>query len=157
VRFALESPENVLQTLDRFAHFGLDMQITEFDVERTDRDLQARYVTDFLIAVFSHPATVGLLTWTPFEYGENMVSKPEAAFYDKRLRQRPHGEAWNQLVNEHWRTRASGASSPAGRFHFRGFPGTYRMRIKAGSTVLETTAEFLTGKKQVTISMDQGA
>ena len=72
----MESPENILQTLDRFAGFGLDMQITEFDVERTDRDLQARYTTDFLIAVFSHPATVGLLTWTPFEYDDAIVSKP---------------------------------------------------------------------------------
>jgi hypothetical protein len=156
-RFPLESPENILRTLDRFARFGLDMQITEFDVERTDRDLQARYVADFLIAVFSHPATVGLLTWTPFEYGDAIVSKPEAALYDKRLRQRPHGEVWDHLVNGEWRTRESGQSSSAGTFRFRGFPGTYRIRIKAGSTVHESTAEFLPGTRQVIITLDQGA
>ena len=155
-RFPLESPENILRTLDRFAAYGLDMQITEFDVERTDRDLQARYTTDFLIAVFSHSATVGLLTWTPFEYAHAAVSKPEAAFYDKRLRPRPNGEVWNQLVNGEWRTRESGVSSSAGEFLFRGFPGTYKIRVKAGSTVHDTTAEFSSGENKVAITLDQG-
>ena len=152
-RFPLESPENVLQTLDRFAVYGLDLQITEFDVERTDRDVQARYTTDFLIAVFSHPATVGLLTWTPFEYGDALVSKPEAAFYDQQLRRRPNGEVWDQLVNGEWRTRESGGTSPAGRFDFRGFPGTYRVRVRAGSTTHVTKAEFLSDKNEVTITL----
>ena len=129
------------------------MQVTEFDVERTDRDLQARYTLDFLIAVFSHPATVGLLTWTPFEYGDTVVSKPEAAFYDKELRPRPNGEVWNLLVNRQWRTRESGATSPAGRFNFRGFPGTYNVRVEAGSTVETTTAEFPSGKNEVAITL----
>lgn len=152
-RFPLESPENVLQTLDRFASYGLDMQITEFDVERTDRDLQARYTTDFLIAVFSHPATVGLLTWTPFEYDQAIVSKPEAAFYDKELRLRPNGEVWNGFVNGQWRTEESGASSATGRFGFRGFPGIYSVRVEAGSTVHETTVELMPGKDQATITL----
>lgn len=152
-RFALEPPENMLRTLDRFAGFGLDLQVTEFDVERTDRDLQARYTSDLMIAVFSHPATVGLLTWTPFEYGDNLVSKPDAAFYDKDLQPRPNGEVWNQLVNQYWRTREAGAMPGTGRFEFRGFPGQYNVRVAAGSAVHTTTARFLRQQDNVTVRL----
>ena len=152
-RFRLESPENILQTLDRFAVFGLDLQITEFDVERTDRDLQARYTMDFMIAVFSHPATVGLLTWTPFEYGNNLVSKPDAAFYDRDLQPRPNGEVWDLLVNQHWRTREAGATSGEGQFGFRGFPGHYNIRVAAGSAVHRTTARFLQQQDKLTVRL----
>lgn len=141
--FPLESPENVLQTLDRFAAHGLPLQITEFDVERKDRDLQARYTMDFLIAVFSHPATVGLLTWTPFEYGNNVVSKPDAAFLDRNLGMRPNGEVWDRLVNQYWRTRLEDGVSVAGRLSFRGFPGQYAARVSAGSTSRRFDVDFL--------------
>ena len=153
--FPLESPENMLETLDRFAGHGLDLQITEFDVERTDRELQARYTMDFMIAVFSHPATVGLLTWTPFEYGSGMVSKPEAAMYDRNLQPRPNGEVWDLLVNQHWRTRESGATSATGTFDFRGFPGTYGVRVMAGSVAHTATAEFLPHQTKITVELDQ--
>ena len=152
-RFPLESPVDMLRTLDRFAVYGLDLQITEFDVEREDRDLQARYTMDFMIAVFSHPATVGLLTWTPFEYGNNIVSKPEAAFFDRELGLRPHGEVWNLLVNQYWRTRESGATGDAGRLDFRGFPGKYNVRVKAGSDVHRAAAEFLPQQRSITVSL----
>ena len=155
-QFPLEAPENILRTLDRFAVYGLDLQVTEFDVERSDRELQARYTMDVLIAIFSHPATVGLLTWTPFEYGSNVVSKPDAAFFDRDLVRRPNGEVWDLLVNNYWRTRESGPTSATGAYRFRGFPGTYSISIKSGASVLATTEVFRRGMEHVTVTLAQG-
>jgi hypothetical protein len=132
-RFELTPPEELLTTMDRFAALGLPLQVTEFDFETTDRDLQARYTSDFLIAVFSHPAMVGLVTWTPFEYGQGEGPKPDAAFFDYRLREKPNGQAWDSLVNQDWRTDLKLVTDEHGHASFRGFKGTYFGEAQRGS------------------------
>lgn len=133
-RFAVTAPETILATLDRFAALGLPQQITEFDVESKDEDFQARYTEDFMIAVFSHPSTVGLLTWTPFEYGKAKVSKPDAVFFDRNLRAKANAHTWDELVNRRWSTAVKGATDEQGGIAFRGFAGKYRLNAGAGTT-----------------------
>ena len=141
-RFEPTPPEELLQTMDRFATFGLPLQVTEFDFETTDRDLQARYTTDFLIAVFSHPAMTGLVTWTPFEYARGEGPKPDAAFFDWQLREKPNGKAWDALVNDTWRTRVEVVSGDDGVARFRGFKGQYALHADTGSVRVEERAAF---------------
>jgi len=135
--FALTPPEELLATLERFSVHGLEQQVTEFDVETTDQDLQARYTMDFMIAVFSHASVTGLMTWTPFEYARNVVSKPDAAFFDRQLRTKPNAIVWDDLVNNRWSTQVRVGTDHKGQARFRGFAGTYNVRTKAGSSTQE--------------------
>lgn len=41
---------------DRFAKFGLPLQLTEFDIDTRDEQLQADYLRDVMTITFSHPS-----------------------------------------------------------------------------------------------------
>lgn len=142
-RFEPTPPEELLATMDRFAVFGLPLQVTEFDFETKDRDLQARYTADFMTAIFSHPAMTGLVTWTPFEYAKGQGPKPDAAFFDWQLNEKPNGRAWDELVNDAWRTRLEVVSDEDGLVRFRGFKGTYALEASAGSGKASNRASFI--------------
>ena len=71
------SPEKVLATFDRFATLGLPIQISEFDIDTSDEELQAHYMRDFLTACFSHPSVSGIIMWG---FGEGTHWRPRAAF-----------------------------------------------------------------------------
>lgn len=127
------APAKMLLIMDRFQTLGLPLQVTEFDFEHEDEDFQARYTHDFLTAIFSHSAMVGLVNWTPFEFALNSVSKPAAALYDKNLRRKPNGDVWHELVNKAWSTDTKLVADKEGMVYFRGFKGLYHINAVAGS------------------------
>lgn len=151
--FAPTPPQELFATMDRFATLGLPLQVTEFDFETSDEDLQARYTQDFLVAVFSHPAMVGLVTWTPFEYAAGEGSKPDAAFFDHALREKPNGRAWHELVNGSWRTQTQLVTDARGVARFRGFYGTYAVEASNGSAGAPLRIGLLPGATQLTITL----
>lgn len=155
-RFEPTPPEELLATMDRFAALGLPLQVTEFDFETTDRDLQARYTADFLIAVFSHPAMTGLVTWTPFEYAKGRGPKPDAAFFDWRLREKPNASAWHELVNERWATRLEAVSDANGRLRFSGFKGRYALSAGNDSRAWRGRANFSEDGDRFTLTRPRG-
>ena len=126
-------PAKMLSIMDRFQTLGLPLQVTEFDFEHGDEYFQARYTHDFLTAVFSHPAMVGLVNWTPFEFAFNSVSKPAAALYDRNLRRKPNGDVWHELINKAWSTDTKLVADKEGMVYFRGFKGLYHIDAAAGS------------------------
>ena len=152
-RFAPTAPEALFATLDRFSVLGLAHQVTEFDFECVDQEFQARYIADFLTAIFSHPSTVGLLHWTPFEYATGAVSKPSAALYDKRLAPRPGAIAWNELVNGAWMTDKLVHTDKQGRAGFRGFKGRYAASVSAGSVEQDFNMNFDSDHASVTLTL----
>jgi GH35 family endo-1,4-beta-xylanase len=155
-RFEPTPPEELLSTMDRFAAFGLPLQVTEFDFETKDRDLQARYTADFLTVVFSHPAMTGLITWTPFEYAQGAGPKPDAALFDWQLQEKPNGEVWRQLVNGTWRTRVESVSDEDGLVHFRGFKGAYGLEASAGSGTITGKATLVDNGQRSILEIPQG-
>lgn len=132
-QFAPTPPGALLRTMDKFATLGLPLQVTEFDFETRNLDLQARYTADFLIAVFSHPAMTGLVYWSPFEYVKGGGSKPDAAFFDFNREQKPNGEVWNSMVNRDWRTEVKMVTDDSGYAKFRGFKGSYDVQVSLGA------------------------
>ncbi|HET8550321.1 MAG TPA: endo-1,4-beta-xylanase, partial [Bryobacteraceae bacterium] len=84
-------PERVWEIYDRFAEFGKDLQITEFDINTADEALQARYTRDFLTASFAHPAITGFMIWG---FWEGRHWKPAAAMFRRDWSIKPNGEAW---------------------------------------------------------------
>ena len=131
-------PEEILNRLDRFAEFGLEMQITEYDFEETDELLQARFTRDFMTAVFSHPQTVGIVTWCLWEPA---AWKPSAAFFSSDWKKKRIAQAWEHMIKQEWKTDATIRTDDEGIAAIRGFLGDYEIMVKAGdrkATVLKT-------------------
>ena len=126
-------PERLLSGLDRFAKHGLPIQITEFDMDTQDRDLQRRYMRDFMTACFSHPAVHGVTQWG-FWAGRHWM--PDAALWDREWRLQPHGQVYLDLINKEWSTTVTVRTDAQGRARFRGFYGAYA--VQQGSRVGET-------------------
>ncbi len=120
------SPIAVLAALNRFSRFGLPIQITEFDIDTADTELQVAYTRDFLTAVFSHPSVTGVLTWG---FWEGRHWKPRAAFWDQTWNLRPHGAMWLDLITRQWWTNASLITDTDGRAMIRGFCGDYKITV----------------------------
>ena len=127
-------PEEIYERMERFAKFGLEMQITEFDFEETDEELQARFTRDFMTIVFSHPQTVGIMTWCLWE---KSAWKPSAAFFRADWQKKPIAQTWEQLIKDEWHTDASMHTDAEGRAQIRGFLGEYLITVNGKSVSRE--------------------
>ena len=123
------APDEVLRRLDRFAAFGLPIQVTEFDVNTTDEQLQADYTRDFLTAVFSHEAVRGFLMWG-FWAGAHWL--PDGAMYRLDWSEKPNLAAWRGLVYGQWWTDTSAVADTQGTCRVRGFKGAYDIAVTIG-------------------------
>ena len=79
----------VYNILERFAELDKEIKITEFDINTTQRDVQADYTRDFMTILFSHSSVKSILVWG---FWASRHWNPEAAFYEKDWTIRPHGE-----------------------------------------------------------------
>ena len=123
------SPEQVLATFDRFGTLGLPIQISEFDIDTSDEELQVHFTRDFLTACFSHPAVTGVMMWG---FWEGAHWRPRAALWNKDWTLRPNGQAWLDLVTKEWWTNTNGMTAADGRFLTRGFCGDYEITVQSG-------------------------
>jgi endo-1,4-beta-xylanase len=124
----------VIERLDRFAALGLPIIITEFDINSDDDDFKASYLRDFMTAVFSHPATTGILQWGFWE-GHHWF--PVAALWNQDWTLRPHGRVFTELIEHVWRTDFDGTSGPDGTARLRAFCGEYLVRVQVGNRTVE--------------------
>lgn len=125
----------ILKRLDKFATLGVPLIITEFDINSNDDDFKARYLGDFVTAVFSHPSTTGLLQWGFWE-GQHWF--PVAALWNKDWSIRPHGKVFTDLVTKKWNTNYTGTTSATGECKVRGFCGKYQITVTyQGNTVIK--------------------
>ena len=122
------APEALLQELDRWAKLGLEIQITEFDLNLNeyDAEIQAQYTRDFMTAVFSHPAVSALLMWV---FWEGAHWRPHAALYRKDWSLKPNGQAWNDLVLNEWRSNLTASTGANGAVNTRVFKGDYQITV----------------------------
>ncbi len=136
----LTPPPQLLTVLDRFAAFGLPLQITEHDIDITDEELQADYTRDFLTTVFSHPAVEGVLTWG---FWEGRHWRPNGAYFRRDWSVTPAGQVWQELVLNEWWTGEEGRSDAQGRYHVRGFLGEYQVSVEHDGQLRELPAQLL--------------
>jgi GH35 family endo-1,4-beta-xylanase len=122
----LPAPAEVLKGFDRFAKFGLELEVTEHDIDVTDEQLQADYTRDYMTLAFSHPAVTGFLSWG---FWEGRHWKPDAAYFRKDWSIKPAGQVWIDLVMHKWWTRASGQTDAQGSYNTRGFLGDYEITV----------------------------
>jgi GH35 family endo-1,4-beta-xylanase len=122
-------PVIMLRILDRFAAFGLPIEITEYDFTGGAEELQAQFTRDLLTVVFSHPAVSNFLMWG---FWEGRHWRPEGAMIRRDWSSKPMHHAWREMIYDRWWTNATGATSAEGAFTTRGFKGDYRIEVKMG-------------------------
>lgn len=119
--------EYIIGRLNHFSQLGLPIQISEFDITSDDDEFKARYLRDFMTAIFSHPATIGIVQWGFWE-GSHWI--PAAAMWDKNWKLREHGRVYTKLVTRTWRTNERGVTDKDGNYSLRAFNGDYVITIE---------------------------
>ncbi|WP_425395540.1 endo-1,4-beta-xylanase [Aeoliella sp.] len=146
----LTGPEQLWEILDRFNELGLEMQVTEFDFETTDEQLQADYTRDFLTAMFAHSGVSDVIHWG---FWEGAHWRPDAALYRSDWSIKPNGQAYLDLVFGEWWTETDGVTDGLGEAIARVFKGEYLVTASLGGTDYSLHAEFLTDGDEVTITV----
>jgi endo-1,4-beta-xylanase len=125
----LNSPTNVIAELDRLhAKLGVELSLTEFDVNTYDEEVQADYTRDILTAAFASPHVTSFLMWGFWEKAHWIKN---AALFRADWTPKPNAKAWSDLVKGAWWTRATLTTDSAGRAALRGFKGDYTITVKA--------------------------
>ncbi|MCX6632524.1 MAG: endo-1,4-beta-xylanase [Candidatus Solibacter sp.] len=122
----LTPPSRVFELLNRFAAFGKDLQVTEFDISLADEQVQADYTRDFLTVCFSHPAIKGFMIWG---FWEGAHWKPSAAMIRRDWSTKPNYDAWIDLIYRQWWTDTRGVTASDGAFRTRAFLGDYDIEV----------------------------
>jgi len=138
----------VIETLDRFARLGLDMQITEYDIKLRPvpgaRDWQRRwrgpvattpeleklegqYLSDFLTAVFSQPRVTAFIMWGFWDGRHWLHNGP---IFRKDWSLKPSGQAYKDLVLDKWWTNEQGQTDDMGTFRSRCFLGEHEVAVE---------------------------
>jgi GH35 family endo-1,4-beta-xylanase len=127
--WSVTPPELALKELDRWGALGLEVQITEFDIETTDEELQADYTRDLLTLAFSHPSVTAIMIWG---FWEGRHWKPDAALWRRDWSIKPNGKVWTDLTTRVWHTAGESVADADGWISFRGFHGSYTLGIEEG-------------------------
>lgn len=129
-------PELVISDLDLLKPLGLPVQITEFDINTPDEELQADYLRDFLIAVYSHPLITGVTLWG---FWEGAHWKRDAAFYRMNWTPKKTAATWLGLVKGEWFTSFLGKTGKNGEVETRGHFGEYQLTVSYKGQVKEAS------------------
>lgn len=123
---SLTGPEQLWAIIDRFAALGLEMQVTEFDFNTTDEQLQAAFTRDFLTAMFAHEDIDDIILWG---FWEEAHFASNAALYRSDWSIKPNGEQYNDLVFNQWWTDEDLTTDAQGETTVRGFKGDYQVTV----------------------------
>ncbi|MEM9882212.1 MAG: endo-1,4-beta-xylanase [Planctomycetota bacterium] len=144
-------PEKLWEVLDRFAAFGLPIQVTEFDVNTEDELTQADYTRDFYLAMLAHPAVESVTTWG--FWGQKMWV-PGAEMWREDWSIKPNGEAFVKLLTDTLHTDEQTTTDPAGRADVRGFHGDYRVTVTRGDQRVTVDAELTPAGDTLRVILD---
>ncbi len=131
------APETMLRIIDRFATFNKQIEITEFDFNTSDEELQAQFTRDLLITAYSHPALTNFLMWGFWE-GSHWL--PRGAMVRKDWTTKPNYDVWREMVYTKWWTNELGATGEDGLYAIRGFLGDYDIEVTVGEKKLTLQA-----------------
>lgn len=123
------APETLWKILDRFAKFGVPIQITEFDVNTRDEEGHGRYFEDFYTAMFAHPSLTGITMWG---FWEKSMWMPNGALFATDWREKPAAAALRKLIKR-WQTNFTGKANPSGEVSLRAFKGTLTVEVTVGT------------------------
>lgn len=120
------NPAQVISDLDLFKNVNIPVQITEFDINMQDEELQADYTRDFLIACYSSSVVTGFTIWG---FWENAHWKKDAAMFKKDWTEKPNAAVWREWVTKKWKTSFTATTDQNGRIESRGHLGKYEITV----------------------------
>lgn len=144
----MPGPTQLLSVLDQFSEFGFPIESTEFSLNTDDRQLQAEYMRDYMIALFSHPQVKSIILWG---FWEGRHWRPNAALWTQDWQPLPHGQAWLDLVASEWQTDVTARAASDGQAKVRGFLGTYDVAVTLGDRTVKATAKLDRSGSAVTV------
>ncbi len=147
----LTAPDQLLQTLDRFAGFGKRLKVTEFDINTTDEKLQGDYTRDFMTMMFSYPSIDGIIMWS---FWDGLSYAPHVSLWRKDWSMKPNAQAWTDLVFKQWWTNAQGRSDKQGAYATRGFLGDYEVSVTFNGRTKQVPVTLAKSGATVTITLD---
>ena len=145
-------PEQLWRVMDRYATFGVPLQVTEFDVSTEDEAVQADYVRDFTTAVFAHPASNAVILWG---FWEGKMWIPQAALWRKNWQPKPAGQAWMTLMKQTFNTDETLQSDAQGAIETRPFLG--QVRVSASKNGVKTSRVVELDKAGAQVNLVLGA
>jgi endo-1,4-beta-xylanase len=158
--------EEIYGRIDRFAHKGLRLRVTEFDIDtRKDKDpdpnksdfepdnpeLQGKLLHDYLTAEFSHPAIEAITFWG--FWGGAHYRGDAGALFNTDWSERPSGKAYRDLVFNKWWTDVNGTTNKQGNYDVRGFKGLYDITVSHNGEEKVLSDVELKDNKSVEISL----
>ena len=147
----LPCPATVVGILDSFGRHGLDMRITEFDINSRNEEVQANYTRDFMTAVFSHPKVVGFQVWG---FWQKAHWRPSSAMYRDNWEEKLNGAAYRDLVFNQWWTSEQGQTDDTGEYRIRGFKGLYDVCVTTAQGDLKASATIGTYLSTVQVKVE---
>lgn len=116
-------PERVYEILSRFAkETDAELQITEFDIDIADEQVQAAYMRDFMTICFSHPRVTGFTLWGIWE---NNHWRPRAALYRTDWSPKANAKVLEELLTKTWWTDTQVRTNAQGQAKVRVFLGEH--------------------------------
>jgi endo-1,4-beta-xylanase len=141
-------PKQVIADLELFETAGLPVQITEFDINMKDEELQADYTRDFLIACYSSQLVTGFTIWG---FWEPKHWKKDAAMFRTDWSEKPNAAVWRDLVTKQWKTSFTKETDSRGEVKSQGHLGSYEMTITKGSLTKKVKFNVAKGNKPLEI------
>jgi GH35 family endo-1,4-beta-xylanase len=130
---SLRPIDELWDTYERFAKFGVPLQLTEFDIDTTNEQLQADYLRDVMTITFSHPSFNAIVMWG---FWEGRHWRPDGALWRKDWSIKPCGKMWKELVFKTWWTNEQRTTDASGLCEVPVFLGDYDIVAEhAGRTV----------------------
>ncbi|OGV69252.1 MAG: hypothetical protein A2283_03565 [Lentisphaerae bacterium RIFOXYA12_FULL_48_11] len=128
-------PERMIEAYKILSALGRPLYITEITVptpaDKDGEEMQAEVVKNLYRLWFSTPAMAGITYWN---LGDSMAHDKEntaaAGLIDKDLKPKVSYRILDELINRDWKTRLILKTDDQGTTHFRGFQGTYTVRVK---------------------------
>ncbi len=143
--------DELVKRVERYAAFGKELAVTEFDINTSDEGTQADYTRDFMTYMFSNPSVKAFVLWGFWE-GAHWI--PSGAMMRRDWSLKPNGTVYQNLVFEKWWTDAEGKTGAKGAFTTRAFLGDYDIEVKAGGKTRTVKASLGKDGKTVECVLD---
>ena len=139
------SAEEIWDRINRFNRFGLDLSITEMQVQRTNNDpslkehKKAELIERAMTIYFSHPMVDQIFQWDFMALNKRNLDGMGLSERQKKDGRalvwgdgalKLNGKMYLWLINNHWRTTETVKTDDDGVVQLRGFKGTYRVRAR---------------------------
>ncbi|MBN1346039.1 MAG: endo-1,4-beta-xylanase [Phycisphaerae bacterium] len=137
------TPEHLFKVYDLYREFDRPLYITEMSIGTAGKGaegqpVQAEITRNSYRLFFSIEHMAGVTWWN---LGDGMAHKWQggtdenrwqAGLLDEGLRPKQAYHVLDRLINHEWKTRVVGRTDVRGEFTFRGFHGTYEVKVGSG-------------------------